>query len=62
MVYIEKYEIYELLQVAGVKHRVMSMNNNVFKINVSDGEQYRRLINVLHENKKEHFTYEDKQN
>lgn len=48
--------------MAGVKHRVMSMNNNVFKINVSDGEQYRRLINVLHENKKEHFTYEDKQN
>ena len=38
-----------------VKHRVMCINNNMSKINVSDGQLYRCLINVLRDNETEYF-------
>lgn len=40
-----------------------SVSNDTFKINVSDRDQHRRLINAhREENKKRYFTYEGKQN
>lgn len=63
LVNIREYKtVHELLQTATVEHRVTALNNDVFKINVPDGMQYRRLITTLRTNNIEYYTYEDKQN
>lgn len=62
LVNIENYEqVQYLIHKADVTHKVTAMNNGIFKVNVPDEDQYRRLIAVLREEQKEYFTYENKQ-
>lgn len=44
--------------MAEVELKVTTMNNVVFKINVPDREEYRHVINVLRECKKDVYAYE----
>lgn len=62
VVNIENYEqLLQLIYKANVKHNITAMNNGIFKVNVPDDDQYRRLIAVLRQEEKEYFTYENKQ-
>ena len=48
--------------VTNKEYRVVSLNNNVLKINTQDSDSYRALATKLNEEGKEWFTYEDKNN
>jgi len=48
--------------VSNKEYKVVSLNNNVWKINTQDPDSYRALATKLNEEGKEWYTYEDKNN
>ena len=54
------HTIRELLKSVSQEYKLLSMNNNVWKINLPDSDSYRKLCNILNEKGHQWYTYEDK--
>ena len=55
------HTIRELLRMAtNQEYKLLSLNNNVWKVNLLDSDSYRKLSNLLNEKGFQWYTYEDK--